>query len=75
MPRMAREGAEVYLYSFFNLNATWEWVINATPRSVYLPGKGIGSRRIGPWMGPRADVDGCGEPRQHRDSIRGPSNP
>ena len=28
-------GVDVYLYSFFNLGATWGWVVNATPRPLY----------------------------------------
>ena len=30
-----REGVEVQLYSSFNLDAGWWWVVNATPRSLY----------------------------------------
>jgi hypothetical protein len=32
LPRRQREGVGVYLYSFFNLGAVWEWVVNAIPR-------------------------------------------
>ena len=28
-------GVDVYFYSFFNLGATWGWVVNTTPRSLY----------------------------------------
>ena len=28
-------GAEIYLYSFFNLGARWRWVVNATPRPLH----------------------------------------
>jgi hypothetical protein len=33
-----REGVKLYLYSFFNLGARWGWVVNATPRLLYLRG-------------------------------------
>jgi hypothetical protein len=28
------------LYSFINLGAEWEWVIDPTPQPIYPPGKG-----------------------------------
>jgi hypothetical protein len=28
-------GVKVWLYSFFNLGARWEWVVMATPRPLY----------------------------------------
>jgi hypothetical protein len=31
------EGVGVYLYSFFNLGAVWEWVVSAMPR-LFNPG-------------------------------------
>jgi hypothetical protein len=31
---MPRRGADVYLYSSFNLNARW-WVVNTTLRPLY----------------------------------------
>ena len=30
-----RGRGEVYLYSFFNLGATWGWAVNTTPRPLY----------------------------------------
>jgi len=33
-PRRPRGGAEVQLYSLFNLGARWGWVVNATPRPL-----------------------------------------
>jgi hypothetical protein len=27
-------GAEIEVYSFFNLGATWRWVVNSTPRPL-----------------------------------------
>jgi hypothetical protein len=32
----AQRGIAVYLYSFFNLGASWRWVVNATPRPLYF---------------------------------------
>jgi hypothetical protein len=74
-PRTGHEGpevVEVWLYSFFNLVARWEWVVNATPGPIYLRER-CGTHYIGGWVGPRAGLDGCGIP--HRDSIPGPSSP
>jgi len=34
-PRRPIGGAEVQLYSFFNLGAIWRWVVNATPWPLY----------------------------------------
>jgi len=50
------------------------WVVNATLLSFY-PQERLGSRCIGDWVGPRAGLDGWGNSRPHRDSIRGPSSP
>jgi hypothetical protein len=33
---MHREGEEVQLFSFFNLGARWGWMVNTTPRPLYL---------------------------------------
>jgi hypothetical protein len=30
-----QKGAELQLYSFSNLSARWEWVVNVTPRPLY----------------------------------------
>jgi hypothetical protein len=38
-PWRPREGIYVELYSFFNLGAGWGWVVSATPRSLYPPGR------------------------------------
>jgi hypothetical protein len=38
----SQRGAEVYLYSFFNLGARCRRVVNATPRPLY-PGKETGT--------------------------------
>jgi hypothetical protein len=60
MPRRSRGGAEVQLYSYFNLGAKAGWVVNATPRPLY-PRETPGTYRMGGWVGPRAGVDGCGK--------------
>jgi hypothetical protein len=53
-------GAEVQLYSFFNLCAKWGWVVNATPRQLY-PRERPGTHCIGGWVGLRAALDKCGK--------------
>jgi len=52
-----------------------EWVVNATPWPLFNPGKDpvpivqkAGSAAL------RADLDGWGKSRPHRDSIPGPSS-
>jgi hypothetical protein len=54
----------VHRYSFFNLGARREWMINATPRPLYLGKEG--------WVGPRAEG---GKIRPQWDWIPGPSSP
>jgi hypothetical protein len=67
-PRTAHEvtdgggGVEVYLYSFFNLDARWGWFVNATPRQLY-PRERPGTGCIGGWVGPRAGLDRWGKSR------------
>jgi hypothetical protein len=39
------------------------------------PGKRPGTHCTGGWVGPRADLEGYGKSRLHRDSILGPSSP
>jgi hypothetical protein len=39
MPWWHKVEIKVQLYFFFNLCARWGWVINATPRPLYTPGK------------------------------------
>ena len=70
----AQRGPDVQLYSSFNLGARWEWVVNATTRSLYRR-EGIGTHCIGGWVGTRAGLDGCGKSHPHRDSIPWPSIP
>jgi hypothetical protein len=38
------------------------WVVNATPRLLYLRER-PGTHCIGGWVGPRAGLDGCGKSR------------
>jgi hypothetical protein len=40
-----------------------------------LPQENPGSHSAESWVGPRTDLDGCGKPRPHRDSMTGPSIP
>ena len=37
--RTQRGASTIWLYSFFNLGARWVWVVNATSRPLYPPGK------------------------------------
>jgi hypothetical protein len=39
------------------------WVVNATPRLPYPPGKTPGTHYIGGWVGPRARLDRCEKSR------------
>jgi hypothetical protein len=43
--------------------------------SAASPRERPGINCIGGWVGPRADLDGCGKSRPHQNSISGPSNP
>jgi hypothetical protein len=70
MPRRPRVGEEVQLHSFFNLGARRRWVISAKHQLLY-PREKPGTHCIGGWVGPRADLDGCGKSRPDRDSIPG----
>ena len=36
------------------------WVVNATPRPLYLRER-PGTDRVGGWVGPRASLDECGK--------------
>jgi hypothetical protein len=49
------------------------WVVNATPRPLYLRERS-GTPCIGGWLGPRAGLVGCRKSRP-RDSIPGSSSP
>ena len=43
-----------------DLGARWGWMVITTPRPFY-PRKGPGACCTGGWVGPRADLDGCGK--------------
>jgi len=73
-PRRPRGGVEVQVHSFFNLGASWWWVVNVTPRPLY-PRERPSTHCVGGWVGRRAVLDGCGKSRPHRDSIPEPSSP
>ena len=51
-PRRSRGGADIKLYSSFNLGARWGWVVNATLRPLYSP-EWPGTHCTGGWVGPR----------------------
>jgi hypothetical protein len=42
-----RGGIEVKRNSYFDLGDRWEWLVNATPRLLYLPGKRNGTHCTG----------------------------
>jgi len=70
----SQRGADVWLYSSFNLGARWGWVVNVTPWSLY-PRERPGTHCTGGWVGNSAGLEGCGKPRPYRDSIPVPSSP
>ena len=57
-PWRHREVVELWLYSFFNLGATWGWVVRTTSRPFNL-GEWLGAHCIGGWVGSRSRLDGC----------------
>jgi hypothetical protein len=59
---MAHRGLEIWLYSFFDLGARWEWVVNAMPRPRYPRGR-PGTHCIGDQLGRTDCQDGCGKSR------------
>ena len=67
----AQRRSRCILYSSFNFGARWGWLVNATPRRIYLRERCC-THCIGGWVG---RLDGCGKSRPHRDSIPGPSRP
>ena len=72
-PWRPKGGVRVQLYSFFNLDAKWGFVVNVTPRPLY-PQERAGTYCTRGWVRPRAGLDGCGRSHPHRDSIAGPSS-
>jgi hypothetical protein len=42
-----QRGVYVRLYSFLNLDATWKWVVNATPPAALPPEKRTDIRCMG----------------------------
>ena len=72
--RSPRWGADVQLYSSFNLGARQGWVVTATPRPLH-PRERPGTHCIGGWVGLRAGLDGYGKFRPNQESIPGPSSP
>jgi hypothetical protein len=70
----APRGVDVYLYSFFNLVARWEWVVNATPRPLYARER-PGTHCTGGWVGPLAGLDGGGKSPPPPSGIRTPDRP
>ena len=69
----AHRGAEVYLYSFFNLGARWGWMVNAMPLPLYPSGKTRYSmyRRLGTPLGRSGRVRKISPPT----GIRSPDCP
>jgi len=48
------------MYSFFNIDRRWDWVVNAMSRLLYLR-EGSGTSFIGGWVGVRAGLDARGK--------------
>jgi hypothetical protein len=69
-PKIQR-GENVQLYSFFNLDARWEWMVNATFRPLN-PRERPGTHGAGSSVNPRTGLDGCGKSHLFRDSIPEP---
>jgi hypothetical protein len=55
----AQGGREIQLYSFLNLSARWEWVVNATPWLLYPQGERPSTHCIGGRVNPRAGLNRC----------------
>jgi len=70
----AQRGIDVQLYSFFNLDARWEWVVNTTSRPLN-PREKPGIHGAGSSVNPRDGRDWSGKSRLLRDSIPEPPSP
>ena len=70
----AQRGSRV-IVKLFNLGARWGWVVDATFRPLYPPGKRFGIHCIAGWVGSKVGLDGCGKSRPHRGSITGLFSP
>jgi len=57
---------------FFNLDARWGRLVNATPWP-FDPREWPSTNCIGSWVGPTPGLDGRRKSRQHQDSIPRPS--
>lgn len=69
-----REVLEAKIYSFFDVRARWDWVVNGTPWPLY-PGKQNRYpfyKNLG-WL--QGGLDGWGKFRPYRYSTLGPSCP
>jgi len=49
---------EIQLHSFFNLCASWWWVVTATPWLLYTWERDSVTHFTGGWVDPRASLDG-----------------
>jgi hypothetical protein len=67
-PKAQRGGGRFIALLFLDLGARRDWVVSTTPRSLYSRER-PGTHCIGSWVGPRANLDGCGKSRLHRDST------
>jgi len=67
---------DVQLYYFFNFSARCGWVgAKCRAPAALTPGKSVGTRCEGGWVGTTAGLDWCGKSGLHRDSIPEPSYP
>jgi hypothetical protein len=72
-PRRPRGGVDV-VYFFFYLVARWEWVVNATFRSLCSVKDPVPIVQEAGWA-PEPVWTGAENLAPHRDSIPGPSSP
>ena len=59
---------------FFNLGASWGWVVNSASSPLYLRER-LGAHCIGDWVVPNTSLNGCGKSRPRRDLIPETSSP
>jgi hypothetical protein len=67
-------GVEVYLYPFMTTALEGLSGQQHAPAVLY-PRERPDTHCTGVWVGPKAGLDRCGNPRPHRDSIPGSSSP
>jgi hypothetical protein len=71
--KVQRENRGIALYSFFNLDSIWRWVVNVTPRPLYRRGWS-GTHCIGGWGGAQGR-SGRGKENTDPTGTRWPDRP